>query len=400
MNDDLLVSWKDIAAHLKCSVRKAQRLERQQLPIKRVPGTKAVLSSKKEIDRWLERQTEHRASTRPEFQFPGQVVVLVLLIATTITAALSSAYGLTIVLFVLSALLAALTYPRLPDAPLTRALLGVFIIAGISYAAAASSLPREVSESVNMASLPPAFAYPFVTGLRFVPVPFFISVVVVVCSIPGLGGFYRRHRLGVAYLIVGGLLLAATTALGMYSLPNIWRAGLPIRWTLLAADGFILSVNLVLLRLGYIFFNSPAVGSYRRFFMHCGVGCLLIVLTAAITNRHWSEIRLSHLDAISPKTYIVRNPNATSDLRSWIQNHPRDVGQDLVALSEDPQFLDALKSGKFYKRDFDEAFQFSEGAVIYGFKEKANSRMTAPQFVLVRFPAELAAVLDFESGTQ
>ena len=32
-NDDLLVSCKDIAAYLKCSVRKAQRLERRDLPV-------------------------------------------------------------------------------------------------------------------------------------------------------------------------------------------------------------------------------------------------------------------------------------------------------------------------------------------------------------------------------
>ena len=47
-NDDLLVSWKDIAAYLKCSVRKAQRLERRELPVKRIAGTKSVWASKAE----------------------------------------------------------------------------------------------------------------------------------------------------------------------------------------------------------------------------------------------------------------------------------------------------------------------------------------------------------------
>jgi hypothetical protein len=42
MNEDLLETWKDFARYLKCSVRKAQRLERQHLPIKRIPNTKAV----------------------------------------------------------------------------------------------------------------------------------------------------------------------------------------------------------------------------------------------------------------------------------------------------------------------------------------------------------------------
>jgi len=52
-NDDLLVSWKDIAAYLKCSVRKAQRLERRDLPVRRIAGTKSIWASKAQIDRWL-----------------------------------------------------------------------------------------------------------------------------------------------------------------------------------------------------------------------------------------------------------------------------------------------------------------------------------------------------------
>jgi len=56
--DDLLVGWKDIASYLKCSVRKAQRLERQELPINRIRGTKSVWASKSGIDRWLILQSE------------------------------------------------------------------------------------------------------------------------------------------------------------------------------------------------------------------------------------------------------------------------------------------------------------------------------------------------------
>src|SRR2546425_12577361 len=56
--DDLLVSWKDIAAYLKCSVRKAQRLEQRELPVNRIPGTKSVWALKPEIDRWLALQAE------------------------------------------------------------------------------------------------------------------------------------------------------------------------------------------------------------------------------------------------------------------------------------------------------------------------------------------------------
>src|SRR5438094_3805006 len=63
MNDDLLVSWKDIAAYLKCSVRKAQRLEQRALPVNRIPGTKSVWASRAEIDRWLASQAATAKST-------------------------------------------------------------------------------------------------------------------------------------------------------------------------------------------------------------------------------------------------------------------------------------------------------------------------------------------------
>jgi len=53
MSEDLLVTWKEIAAYLKCSVRKAQRLEGLLLPVKRIPNTKAVWASRTEIDEWL-----------------------------------------------------------------------------------------------------------------------------------------------------------------------------------------------------------------------------------------------------------------------------------------------------------------------------------------------------------
>ena len=66
-NDDLLVGWKDIAAYLKCSVRKAQRLERRELPVNRIEGTKSVWASKSEIDRWLISRAERTKGLQTQF---------------------------------------------------------------------------------------------------------------------------------------------------------------------------------------------------------------------------------------------------------------------------------------------------------------------------------------------
>src|SRR5881296_3770623 len=65
--DDLLVGWKDIASYLKCSVRKAQRLERQELPVNRITGTKSVWASKSQIDRWLRSQAERAKRSQTQF---------------------------------------------------------------------------------------------------------------------------------------------------------------------------------------------------------------------------------------------------------------------------------------------------------------------------------------------
>src|SRR5438046_5064163 len=71
--DDLLVGWKDIASYLKCSVRKAQHLERQELPINRIRGTKSVWASKSGIDRWLILQSE---AAKRKVQRPGDTRII------------------------------------------------------------------------------------------------------------------------------------------------------------------------------------------------------------------------------------------------------------------------------------------------------------------------------------
>jgi hypothetical protein len=185
MNEDLLVTWKDIAAYLKCSVRKAQRLERQQLPVRRIPKTKAVWASKAEIDQWLDTQSASVAedpaprATAQQYRFPGQLWLLALIFLMTVMAAVSSAYALTIVLFVLEAALLAVTYPRLPNHLYVRGSVGIFLIAGLSYAISATSLPAVLSGAINMTTLPPAFAYPFVAGLRFIPIPLLIAGILI-----------------------------------------------------------------------------------------------------------------------------------------------------------------------------------------------------------------------------
>src|SRR5437899_11704442 len=96
--DDLLVGWKDIASYLKCSVRKAQRLERQELPINRIRGTNSEWASKSGIDRWLILQSEaaNRTAQRPHDTTvipSGQKATLCRLLALALLLGLTIAAG-------------------------------------------------------------------------------------------------------------------------------------------------------------------------------------------------------------------------------------------------------------------------------------------------------------------
>ncbi len=411
--DDLLVSWKDIAAYLKCSVRKAQRLEQRELPVNRIPGTKSVWALKPEIDRWLALQAEKAKRdqgqcagvgpspvgglTRLSF-FPGRLWVLGILLALTIAPAIASLYGLTIVFFLATAAFLVLIYPSLPDTGYTRGVVGLFMIAGMSYSASATTLPDMIGSVINMMTLRPAFAYPFVTGLRFIPIPVLISILWVVLTFRGNTGFAQNPGLRAAYLFLGVLFLfvAAIAGLSASGAHRIWQAGLSIRWTLLAGESFVFGVNLALFVLGYRFFNTTSIKGYPQLLSCYGTGYLLIALTAAIVDRHWNEINKYHLDTRRPHAYRVQNINAANDFRDWLQDHSAEAGPDLMSLSNDPEFLDALRTQEFYKQDFDEALQVSRKAVIFGYKGGRDLRDKRPVFVRIRFPAALAATLRFE----
>src|SRR5262245_17818945 len=153
-NDDLLVSWKEIAAYLKCSVRKAQRLEEQGLPVNRMAGAKSVWARKPDIDRWLalaaidaKRQSSH-VPVNDRFH-PGALTVLAILVAATIVAVFASTYALAVASFGLTAIAAVILYPRLPDTIFTRATIGMVVIAGMAYTATATNLPDVVDSIVN-----------------------------------------------------------------------------------------------------------------------------------------------------------------------------------------------------------------------------------------------------------
>lgn len=343
------------------------------------------------------RSTLHEGFRKFVF-FYGTLLVLGVLLGLTTAATMTSAYGLTIVSFVVTGELLVLIYRRLPDKSYTRAGVGLFIIAGMAYSASATALPEVIGSTVNMTILRPAIAYPFIAGLRFIPIPVLIFIFLVVLPIRDNRGLARHRLLRMSYLFLGVLSLLGAALIGLADTETlrIWRAGLSIRWTLLAGELFICGVNLALFLAAYRFFNTTTITGYTRFLSRCAMGYLLIALTAAIVNRHWHEIDKHYLDMRQAHSYRIQNTNAASELQNWLQAHAADVGPDLMSLSSETEFLRALRTQEFYKRDFDEAFQMSRKAVIFGYKNARDTQAKRPSFVLVRFPAELTTALRFE----
>jgi len=405
-NDDLLVSWKDVAAYLKCSVRKAQRLESRGLPVHRIPGTKSIWTSKVQVERWLISQAAKAEENVP----PGKTIpaptgvmgramlpLLAVSIGLMIWAAMTSAYGLTILFFSSSAILAVLAYPLFRDSALSRGLAAFFAIAGMSYCASATTLPDALGSIVNMTTVRPAFAYPFVAGVRFIPIPILIALTVIALA-PGHKGFAQTPRLRYLYLGLGFLsILAVAVALVWNSgVGRIWHAGLPIRWTLLAGESFVLAVNTALFAFGYQFFHKTLVKNCRQLMAASGIAYLLIALTAAITNHHWSDINKYYLDVRRPQPYRIEDRTVADDFHSWLKDHKSEAGTDLITLFDDPEFMRSLETKEFYKQDFDDAF---EKGIIFGYKADSRGR-ERPAFVRFRLPISLTAALRFRPVAQ
>ena len=139
---------------------------------------------------------------------------------------------------------------------------------------------------------PPAcLAYPFVAGLRFFPIPILIAVMLV-CLAFGDVGFAHRPRFRYAYLLLGMLLLLVVPIAGVSTsgANRIWQAGLSIRWTLLAGESFVLSVNIALFLFGYHFFNRTSMRNNRQLLSWARVADQLIHFTPAIVYRHSNQI--------------------------------------------------------------------------------------------------------------
>jgi hypothetical protein len=105
-----------------------------------------------------------------------------------------------------------------------------------------------------------------------------------------------------------------------------------------------------------------------------------------------------YLHVRHPDEYRVQNMNAAEDLHKMVER-PRCGRQEptLRVWLTIRRFYRLCWLKVFYKQNFDEVFQVSNKAAIFGYESPRDSQNHQPPFLRIRFPASLASVLHFEA---
>ncbi len=318
------------------------------------------------------------------------IAMLVALFALLSVSVLSSAYGLAIFAFCITAVFVALSCLHLRDSIYLRASVATFMILAMSYIASASTLPGVLSAVVNMPTLPPAIAYPFITGLKFIPLFVLLLAYWVLPSRKSLG------LPGILFLFATAACVAAAS--GDYL---IFKQRLPGCLTLVYGYALVLAINIVIWILGDYLFRTRQVVDFSRIFSLCALAYLPLAVTSWFIESNYNFINQHYLDKRRPSIYVVTNPAGLINVRKALRTTLRgQVGPLLTAMLEDPESSRELLNAKFYKQDFDEPFQLGPSAVIFGYKPAPRGPRDQPSFIAIRFPAEIVATLGFQPARE
>jgi DNA-binding winged helix-turn-helix (wHTH) protein len=319
--------------------------------------------------------------------------------AVLVVAILTSAYGLAIFAFWLGAGFVILGYLDSEDHPMSRAIVAIYMILAMSYTATASTMPAFRATIINVKTLAPSAAFLFVIGLKFIPLMILVLAYWVILRHYGDAGFLARPRLGKAYVLLGGLFLSATLICVAWTSgdDHVWRAGLPGRWSLMTGAAVVLAANLAVWFVGHWCFRRARISSYRPLFWLCTAAYLPIALGAFFIDDEHNRINQYNLDLRWPQAYVAANPDAINEFDGPRQElFESQVGLDLRNLLHDTGFRDALRNGIFYRQHYDELFQVSGRAVMYGYRPRSSYPQGRSSFVVVRFPQELADAFRFQ----
>lgn len=290
-------------------------------------------------------------------------------------------------------------YRHVADGPSLRIAVSIMALGAMAFVPTGFTQLEVMDGVVNMRTLKPAAAYPFVTGLRLIPQFVLIFGCWVVLGLRNDVGFPERPVVSVSYTYFGiAFQLAAVVGVvaGFHN-HRIWQARLPGRGLILICYLVVFAINLWLWLSARRFFRRDTISGYSALFAKCAVAYIVLAVPAVLIGREYNQINRHYLDKRRPDAYVVANPGAVKDFMARNKSGlGGEVGRDLESLLNDREFEHVLRTRKFYKQNFDEPFQVFERAVMYGYKIDPGSPRGRPTFVTIRFPEELALALRFQ----
>jgi hypothetical protein len=410
-----LEGWKDIAGYLGRSVRTVQRWEREKgLPVQR-HEVLGVIAYRSELDAWSKRVKEAEpappaASVPESVDQPAQNALgrtmvspgvwlkrrlpfgaWTALAAVVAVPVLADSYGFAILALWVGAICVMV---RPANTAFQRALAALYLVAAMAYTCSASTMPEFHVLVINATALAPSPAFLFVLGLKFIP----LFVLVLGYSVAfTCGGHKPKSK--TAYTVLGVIFLGLDFIfLGLTSGDErVWQAGFPGRWVLLISSLIILALNVLVWLAARRGFFEPSISSYRTLFWTCATAYLVVAAAAFFVDHEHNLINRYYLNVRWPQVYAAANPEAIEEFQNaGSSNLKAKVGPELIALLNDPEFIEAVYHGQFYKQHSDEPFQLFNRAVMYAYRTKSTSLSGPSPFVAIRFPQELAEALRFQ----
>ncbi|MFN0172952.1 MAG: winged helix-turn-helix domain-containing protein, partial [Bryobacteraceae bacterium] len=298
-------------------------------------------------------------------------ITLAMLILFLIATA-SAAFGLAVLASFLCAVTAVIASFRAKDTPYTRASAAILLTAVMSFIPTAATLAPLMSTEtvVNISALPPAPAYLFVTGLKFIPLLVLVLAFWSMHAPQGITGFQTSpgSRNAYAALAFCSLFLTCYSLAATSGDSRFWLNTSPGR-QVLSAYALVLALNLIAGIVAYRVFNGASASSRREVLSQCVIFYFAVAPVAVFIDHQLNQVNRYHLDKRHPEAYVAANPNAVDGFRRHSGNRPNhEVGRDLEQRLDDPNFVQALRTQKFYRQSFDEPFQFLRHAVMYGYK--------------------------------
>ena len=326
-------------------------------------------------------------------RLPVAVVLSAVAALSTVVALFTTAVGTAATAYFVFAVLLIIAFDKLKDTAFTRGTVSTVLFIGMAYVPSAWTLYDLSGVVINFDALPPAAVYPFVTGMKFLPI---FSLVLMWWTFDALLPSRMLWRRSTATFWSLACLFVGMTAasLAAYSGEIELIGGRVPGWTRLAL-GYT-AVTVVNVSLGAIalrILRRDDTRRSQRLLVVCGFAYLALLGPAIVIGQEYNAINRHFLSARRRHVYRAQHPESIGTILD--AGRRRDIGMDLHHLLNDRWFIAALREARFYRVDLDERFQIFRRAVTFGYEDPA-SRSGQRSFRLVRFPADVAAALDFQ----